>query len=209
MAIHFSIAKRGLLPQVKTQQEFNEQLDTKALRPILECPQAVDVVDFQSGSLRLPSLMPKGELQAAISTIQRVMVHELEQGNAVSLPGIGTFRLTLKGDIEVKNGNYHGKDVRVESIQFRPDNALLTEVRGFEVEQVPFGQTIQTEEAKVEACLADLFARKDTVTHKDISVAFKQSLTRSRITTLLHNLVKQGRIVSEGKGAQTRYRRLT
>lgn len=207
MAIHFSIAKRGLLPQEKTQQEIDQQTETKALRPILECPQTVDAVEFQNGSLRLPSMMPKGELQAAISTMQRVMLHELEQGNAVSLPGIGTFRLTLKGDIEVKNGNYHGKNVRIDSIQFRPDNALLTKVRSFEVEQVPFGQAIQTEDAKIEACLSGLFAQKDTVTHKDISVAFKQTLTRSRITALLRNLVEQGRIVSEGKGAQTRYRR--
>ncbi len=207
MAIHFSIVKRGLLPTEETQQNINEVTDLKKLRPVLECPQTVDAVDFQSSSIRLPSLMPKGELQAALSTMQRVMLHELEKGNAVTLPGIGTFRVSLKGGIEVKDGNYHGKDVRVESIHFRPDNELLKKARRFEVEQEPFGLVFQTEEAEIESRIAQLFASKSIVTHKDVATAFEQTLTRGRISAILRRLVKEGRIVSEGKGSQTRYRR--
>ena len=207
MAIHFSIVKRGLLPTEETQQNINEVTDLKKLRPVLECPQTVDAVDFQSSSIRLPSLMPKGELQAALSTMQRVMLHELEKGNAVTLPGIGTFRVSLKGGIEVKDGNYHGKDVRVESIHFRPDNELLKKARRFEVEQEPFGLVFQTEEAEIESRIAQLFASKNIVTHKDVATAFEQTLTRGRISAILRRLVKEGRIVSEGKGSQTQYRR--
>ena len=148
----------------------------------------------------------KAELMAALSTLQRVMVHELEKGNAVTLPGIGTFRLSLKGSIEVKDGNYHGKDVRVEGLQFRPDSELLAEVRGFEVDQVPYGWKFDAEESEVEARLAGLFAGKTYITHKDVSVAFEQTLTRSRVTNLLGRLVQEGRLVREGKGAQTQYR---
>ena len=207
MAIHFSIVKRGLLPTEETQQNINEVTDLKKLRPVLECPQTVDAVDFQSSSIRLPSLMPKGELQAALSTMQRVMLHELEKGNAVTLSGIGTFRVSLKGGIEVKDGNYHGKDVRVESIHFRPDNELLKKARRFEVEQEPFGLVFQTEEAEIESRIAQLFASKSIVTHKDVATAFEQTMTRGRISAILRRLVKEGRIVSEGKGSQTRYRR--
>lgn len=207
MAIHFSIVKRGLLPTEETQQNINEVTDLKKLRPVLECPQTVDAVEFQSSSIRLPSLMPKGELQAALSTMQRVLLHELENGNAVTLPGIGTFRVSLKGGIEVKDGKYHGKDVRVESIHFRPDNELLKKVRRFEVEQEPFGLVFQTEEAEIEARIAQLFTSKSIVTHKDVATAFEQTLTRGRISAILRRLVKEGRIVSEGKGSQTRYRR--
>ncbi len=207
MAIHFSIVKRGLLPTEETQQNINEVTNLKKLRPVLECPQTVDAVDFQSSSIRLPSLMPKGELQAALSTMQRVMLHELEKGNAVTLSGIGTFRVSLKGGIEVKDGNYHGKDVRVESIHFRPDNELLKKARRFEVEQEPFGLVFQTEEAEIESRIAQLFASKSIVTHKDVATAFEQTMTRGRISAILRRLVKEGRIVSEGKGSQTRYRR--
>lgn len=194
------------MPHEETQQNINEQANLKALRPQLECPTIVDAVDFQSSSLRLPSVMPKGELLAALGTMQRVMLHELEKGNAVSLPGIGTFRLSIKGEIEVKDGNFHGKDVHVDGLHFRPDRELLKKVRSFKVEQVPFGQEFQTEETAVEACLAELFARQSSITHKDVSAAFEQTLTRGRVTAILNRLVKEGRLVREGKGAQTIYR---
>ena len=206
MPIRFSIARRGLLPTEGQQEIVSETTDLESLRVLLESPQTTDAIEFQSSSGRLPSVLPKAELQAALSTLQRVMVHELEKGNAVMLPGIGTFRLSLKGGIEVKDGNYHGKDVRVDSIQFRPDSDLLAEVRGFEVDQVPYGWKFNAEESEVEARLAELFAGKTYITHKDVSVAFEQTLTRSRVTSLLRRLVREGRLVRDGKGAQTRYR---
>ena len=209
MAIQFSIGKRGLLPTEETQQNIDETTDLRKLRPQLECPTTVDVVEFQSSSFRLPSVLPKGELLAALSTMQAVMLHELEKGNAVTLPGIGTFRLSLKGDIEMKGGNYHGKDVRADGLLFRPDRELLQEIRGFEVEQVPFGQEFRAEDSDIEARLAELFASKETITHKDVAIAFEQTLTRNRVRSLLNRLVKEGRLVREGKGSQTRYRRLT
>ena len=206
MPIRFSIARRGLLPTEGQQEIVSETTDLESLRVLLESPQTTDAIEFQSSSGRLPSVLPKAELQAALSTLQRVMVHELEKGNAVTLPGIGTFRLSLKGSIEVKDGNYHGKDVRVDSIQFRPDSDLLAEVRGFEVDQVPYGWKFNAEESEVETRLAELFAGKTYITHKDVSVAFEQTLTRSRVTSLLRRLVREGRLVRDGKGAQTRYR---
>ena len=205
MPVKFSIAKRGVLPQEEEPQILSEEVDVERLRPQLECPTTVDAVEFQSSSHRLPSVLPQAELLATLSTLQRVMVHELKKGNAVSLPGIGTFRLSLKGGIEVKDGNYHGKDVRVEGLQFRPDGKLLSEIRSFEVDQVPYGLAFRAEESEVETRLTELFASKTYITHKDVSIAFEQTLTRSRVTSLLKRLVKEGHLVRDGKGAQTRY----
>ena len=200
MSIRFSIAKRGVLPTEGQPENVSETTDLESLRVLLDSPQTTDAIEFQSSSARLPSLLPKSELMAALSTLQRVMLHEFEKGNAVTLPEIGTFRLSLKGSIEEKDGNYHGKDVRVDSILFRPDRKLLSEVRGFDVDQVPYGWKFNAEESEVEARLAELFSGKTYITHKDVSVAFEQTLTRGRVTNLLKRLVR------EGKGAQTRYR---
>lgn len=206
MAIQFSIGKRGLLPTEETQQNIDETTDLRKLRPQLECPMTVDAVEFQSSSSRLPSVLPKGELLAALSTMQDVMLHELEKGNAVTLPGIGTFRLSIKGDIEVKGGNFHGKDVRVDGLQFRPDRELLKEICSFEVDQVPLGREFQADKSDLDARLFKLFDEQSTITHKDVSVAFAQTLTRNRVRSLLRRLVEEGRLVREGKGSQTRYR---
>ena len=205
MAIRFTIAKRGLLSAEAGEIQNADEQFLRSLRPRLEHRPTVDAVEFQSGSFRLPSVMPKGELLAALSTMQQVMLHEMEKGNAVTLPGIGTFRLSLKGEIEVKEGYYHGRGVRVDDILFTPDRELLSKARRFEVDQEPYGMAFHVEDDEISTRFAELFAKQDTITHKDVRNAYEQTLTRSRITALLHRLVREGRLIPKGKGAQTRY----
>lgn len=178
----------------------------RSLRPQVEHSSIVDVVDFQDSEFRLSSTLSRGELTSALSVIQEVMVHELEKGNAVSLPYIGTFRLSLKGGIEVKKGHYHGRDVRVDDLLFRPNSELLGKVRSIKVNQVPYGQAFHIEDDDMEERLTALFAQQSTITHMDVSYAFEQTLTRSRISALLRRLVGEGRLIRVGRGAQTRYR---
>ena len=197
MEIKFTIAKRGTVPA---------EGDKIRLQPRLEKRPTVNAVEFQRGSFRLPSSLSSGELAHALDDLRRVMLHEMEKGNAVTLPGIGTFRLSLKGDIEVKDGNYHGRDVHVAGINFQPDRELLSRVKGFDVNQVPYGQAIRTDDEDVEQRLTALFADHETITHKDVRFAFELTLTPHRVTSLLQRLVREGRLIRIGDGAQTRYR---
>ena len=197
MAIRFTIAKRAAVPA-----EGGEI----RLQPRLEKRPTVNAVRFQRGEFRINSSISVGELEHALCDLQRVMLHELEKGNAVNLPGIGTFRLSLKGEIEVKNGTYHGSDVRIAGINFQPDRELLSKALAFSVNQVPYGQAFDTDEADIDQRLTALFADRDTVTHKDVRFAFELTLTPHRITTLLQRLVREGRLIREGSGCQTRYR---
>ena len=197
MAIRFTIAKRAATPA-----EGGEI----RLQPRLEKRPTVNAVRFQRSEFRLNSSISAGELEHALCDLQRVMLHEMEKGNAVSLPGIGTFRLSLKGEIEVKDGCYHGRDVRVAGINFLPDRDLLSKALAFSVNQVPFGQAFDTEEADIDQRLTALFADHDTVTHKDVRFAFEWTLTPHRVTSLLQRLVREGRLIREGSGCQTRYR---
>ncbi|MBQ7496169.1 MAG: hypothetical protein IJT75_10570 [Bacteroidaceae bacterium] len=197
MAIRFTIAKRGTVPA--------EGADIR-LQPRLEkCP-TVDVTDFQRSSFRLSSSLSAGEYLHALDDLQRVMLHEMEKGSAVSLPGIGTFRLSLKGEVEVRDGNYHGRDVRVGGINFQPDRELLSKALKFKVDQVPCGQAFDTDDDDIDQRLTTLFADHDIVTHRDIRFAFEETLTPHRITALLQRLVAEGRLLREGRGCQTRYR---
>ena len=207
MAIRFTIAKRGLVPAEEMGVQNADEQFLRSLRPRLEHRPTVDAVKFQSSEFRVPSVVPEGELHSALDAMRRVMLHEMEKGNAVTLPGIGTFRLSLKGSIEVKDGYYHGRDVHVDDLLFTPDRQLLSDVRRFEVDQVPYGMTFHLEEDEINARFTELFAQKETITHRDVTFAFEQSLTRNRITSLLTRLVRDGRLIREGSGAQTRYRR--
>lgn len=197
MEIRFTIAKRAATPA---------EGGKIRLQPRMEKRPTINAVEFQKGDDRLPSSLPTGELEHALNDLQRVMLHEMEKGNAVNLPGIGTFRLSLKGDIEVKNGYFHGRDVRVAGINFQPDRKLLSQVLQFEVDQEPYGQAFDTEETDIDQRLTTLFADHETVTHKDVRFAFDWTLTPHRVTSLLQRLVNEGRLLREGSGCQTRYR---
>ena len=184
------------------------ELQLKSLRPRLEHRVTVDAVEFQADEFRLPSMLTKGELLSALDVLTRVMVHEMKMGNAVKLPGLGTFRLSLKGEIEVKQGNYHGKDVHVDGLLFEPDHDLLAKVRDIEVDQVPVGNMFRTEDTEVEQRLEALFSQQETITNQDVYYAFDLLLTRRRVTTLLSRLVREGKLIREGRGGQTRYRQV-
>lgn len=105
-----------------------------------------------------------------------------------------------------KGAYYHGRDVHVDDILFRPDRELLSAVRRFEVDQSPFGQVFHTDEADIDARLTALFATHDIASHKDVYNAFDKTLTRGRVTFLLRRLVGEGRLIALGSGAQTLYR---
>ena len=197
MEIKFTIAKRGTVPA---------EGGTIRLQPRLEKRPTINAVEFQRSPFRLNSSLSSGELTHALGDLQRVMLHELEKGNAVNLPGIGTFRLSLKGEIEMKDGNYHGRDVHVAGINFQPDRELLSKVQTFEVCQTPYGQAFHTEEDDIEQRLTALFATHDSVTHKDVRFAFDWTLTPHRVSSLLKRLVSEGRLIRIGTGCQSRYR---
>ncbi|MEE1309814.1 MAG: hypothetical protein UHJ41_06935, partial [Bacteroidaceae bacterium] len=62
MPIRFSIAKRGALPTEEQQKNVSDTTDLESLRVLLESPATVDAIEFQSGSTKLPSVLPKSEL---------------------------------------------------------------------------------------------------------------------------------------------------
>ena len=200
MAIRFTLAKRAAMPA---------EGGKIRLQPRLEKRVTINILDYQRSDIRLNSSLPAGEFIHALNDIQRVMIHEMAKGNAINLPGIGTFRLSLKGEVEIKDGFYHGRDVRVSGINFQPDQELLSKVLRFEVDQEPYGQAFDTEEAEINEHFTALFANLDTVTHKDVRLAFDWTLTPHRVSSLLQRLVNEGRLLREGTGCQTRYRAAT
>ena len=132
------MAKRAVLPEEK---QVDEGV-VRGLQPRLEHRHTVDVVRFQD-ERHWGSVLRGGDLAHALSVIRDIMMHEMREGYAVSLPGIGTFRPRLKGQVEVRDGKYHGRNVRVDDILFQPERELRQEMCRFEVEQEPYGAAIE------------------------------------------------------------------
>lgn len=197
MAIQFSVAKRGVFP--------GEEGEMKDLQPRLYSRETVDAVEFQR---KAPwgTVMSYDTLGYALGEVRRTLLHEMRDGKAVTLPGIGTFRLSLKGGVEVRDGNYRGRDVHVDGILFTPDRKLRKELCALPVNQVPVGLAVGLDDRQVEERLTALFREKESVTHKQVFFAFEASLTHHRVVTLLARLVREGRLIREGERSQTRYR---
>ncbi len=182
-----------------------EETNERILRPRLKQVETVDVVEFQK---RVPwgTAMTASNLIFALGELQRIMLHEFKLGNAVTLPGIGTFRLSLKGEVETVNGNFHGRNVRVDGLLFKADRELTKAVEAIPVDQVPLGQIVTADDEKVEELLTELFSKNETITHKKVFFAFEGVLTPHRVTSLLARLTRESRLVREGSGSQTCYR---
>lgn len=197
MAIQFTIAKRKSLPA--------EGEEKWTLCPRLYSRQTIDAVEFQR---KAPwgTLLSYDALGYALGEARRIMLHEMADGKAVTLPGIGTFRLSLKGEIEIQNGVMHGRDVHVDGIIFQPDREFCDKVRRMKVMQEPMGFAVSSDAVDVDEVLTELFARTPVVAHKHVFFAFEATLTHHRVSSLLSRLVREGRLIKEGSGARTQYR---
>lgn len=199
MAIHFSISRRATLATEKSQTR-------EVLTPRLQSSRSCNVVDFINQN-PWPSKLDGGDLSHSLAEIQRILLHELADGSAVTLPGIGTFQVSIKGTVHTdKKGGVTGCDVRVDGLRFVPDKDLLQKVRAMDVDQQPEGLLITPDDAKTDDIFQELFARQASIQHRDVMEAFGWVLSAHRTTTLLQRLTAEGRLIREGTGSQTRYR---
>ena len=196
MAIKFTVSQRGKVPSEKERT----QLIPKLMRRT-----TTDAVDFQKSKEGFLSPLSAGTLLGALDDLHRILLHEFEEGNAVHLPFIGTFTPSLKGEVQETEDGYHGRNVHVDGILFQPDRSLLAATKGIEVDQKPYIQVVHAERHNVENRLTELFAKHETITHRDVSLAFEETMTAHRISNLLSRLVLEGRLIRTGRGCQTRY----
>jgi len=222
--IRFTISNRGKLPTDEPEpiydpekKEYKNPETGKVVNPLVT--QARTFVPRLHGSNHTvdagayfrdcpwPTMANEGQMQLCLGELRRLFLHELCKGSSVRLPGIGTFTLTLRGDIELRGKDYHGKDVRVDGLRFTPDRELLQEVRDFEVDQTPYGMAYFTSQVNVRELLDELFAKQSTITRRDLELAAGLVLSKHRLSDLLKQLVADGRLIKEGTGNQTRYRK--
>lgn len=174
------------------------------LVPRLKSGNAEEFMDLY-GDVR--QSISSGTMIAALYALRDTLVEKISNGTSIHLPGLGTFTLTLGGRVEVQGGKYVGRDVHVDGIRFTPDEKLLAALRRLKVDQDPLPVRPYVDEQDLDAALADLFARQDTITRRDLSHALGDILSPHRLSDLLASLVKEGRLHREGTGSQTRYRK--
>ena len=86
---------------------------------------------FNEEISRASSLTP-GDVLGALSALCDTLIDHLSEGEKVKLPGIGTFSLIAECPDDFNNeGTYYpSRQIKVRSINFRPDRDLVTKING-------------------------------------------------------------------------------
>lgn len=150
--------------------------------------------------------LTEGDVAAVLASLSHFVARELANGKAVQLDGLGTV-VPVLGCTETVTPETKLKStkVRLKSIRFRPDKALMRHMGALRVKQLGLNNPARTQptndevEAVVRAYLAEnLFLRRSTL----------QSLcplSRTAAITQLRRLCEAGVLVNRGTRQQPVY----
>lgn len=85
----------------------------------------------QAGRIQQSCTLTEGDVAVVLSALRELVVRDLSQGRRFHVPGIGYLSLSVR--LSLPDGKEESKvragDLRVRGLNFRPDAALLAEVR--------------------------------------------------------------------------------
>ena len=120
--------------------------------------------------------LTKGDIQATLMTLRDCMIRELSHGNRFHIPEIGYFSLSV--DLNLPDGKplekVRGDDISVRNIKFRPDAAMLQEIKGnvsFERATFTTKSANLTEESLL-AKLKEFLTASNCITRRDMEREF-------------------------------------
>lgn len=147
----------------------------------------------------------RGELSSALYHIVRAIVQQLQQGNAVELPDLGTLRLQIEADKDMHRDELsHTGHIRCKGVAFKPSAQLLSQLDDLHFKWLPTGSpSSHPTDEQVLAVLHHWFATHDSIKCKELSslLHLKQTATQQRINRLLSD----GILHKSGSGKNTHY----
>lgn len=145
------------------------------------------------------------DIVAVLTALSEVLQSELAQNHSVHLDGLGTFSLSLKGEVvkDESRKRLQVKDPHVRSVLFNPERHL---VDSFSRE--PFAEGLYLpnkpiDDAFVQEKLTEHFSQYSTLRYSELRhlLVLNEYDTRN----LLKRLVENGSLKREGKGGATVY----
>lgn len=144
-------------------------------------------------------------LRAAFDIVSEALAKQLCQGNAVSFPNLGTFRLQITTDQEVTaSKRTQTKHVHITGIHFTPSKEFLIDIGTPQFRWQPDSPSAShPTDAQIMQKITEWFRSHDTITRQEISTLL--SIKRTAATSLINRLIKQGHFTKSGSGHNTNY----
>ena len=116
--------------------------------------------------------LTSADIVGAVAGLRNEMVHHLQSGNSVHLPGIGHFSLAVKGDVyeDPRTHRHRLRNAEVRTVKFRPDIEMLDTLQHTKFENVTYRHgtsSVPTAEL-IDKALDDLFSAKPFITVADL-----------------------------------------
>lgn len=153
----------------------------------------------------LESVMSRGALHTALAALEGALAELLAGGHAVSIPGIGTVRPRLAGEVVETAAGLAARNVRVSELQFVADEGLLARINEGRPTLRRRGARQMPSQEEVTTFLDSYFARHEKLTRKAVVEHF--GMTKYQALQLLTGLTERGTLVRRGSRATACYER--
>lgn len=156
--------------------------------------------------LEQATTLTAADLKAALHALSETVVQHLLDGDNVRLDGLGTFSVSVDGDVQAdENGKYYLKQPHVSAIRFHPATAIQQAMKKASftaASRLPVGDAVPSIEVAREAAKA-LLAEKPVFTASDFRRALQ--LSSPSAYTLLGRLVDEGTLRNTGSARRYLY----
>jgi len=103
-------------------------------------------IERMGKNIQSASSLTQSDLIAAVAALKEEISFQLMSGNAVHLPGIGYFTLSVKGKLyqDPRSGHYRLRDPEPRTVKFRPDTEMMESLFHTEFENVTYRQGVSS-----------------------------------------------------------------
>ena len=151
--------------------------------------------------------LSRGNVKTALNDLAEVMAGLLKEGITISIPSLGSFKLSIGTDSEIPpDSDRRMQNIIVRGVNFQPDQELLDAIgKPTFLWKPTTGVAIAPTLEQIIPQLLTYFNAHDSITRDEFERIF--GLKRTTAYMRLKELVKMGVIVAVGNGRERKYLR--
>ena len=164
-------------------------------------------IDRIGRSIQGASSLTYADVIAAIAALRDEISFQLMSGNAVHLPGIGYFTLSVKGKLyqDPRSGHYRLRDPEARTVKFRPDTEMMEAILHTEFENVTYRQGVSSIPTykEIDEAIERLGTDRPFFSVDDLRLSL--NLSQANAYRIAARLEEEGKIKDIGKGRNKLY----
>ena len=164
-------------------------------------------IERMGKNIQSASSLTQSDVIAAVAALKEEISFQLMSGNAVHLPGINYFTLSVKGKLyqDPRSGHYRLRDPEARTVKFRPDTEMMEALLHTEFENVTYQQGVSSIPTYkgIDEAIENLGTDRPFFSVDDLRLSL--NLSQANAYRIAARLVEEGKIKNIGKGRNKLY----